>query len=109
MSPVEKAKEAFASARLPYSEADVLRVELLNTPGALANFAGKLTHEDINIKLGYQTNTKGSRKATIVLAVSDLDKAASIGFRAQIMQHGLPTLQIYTHGRDSLCSKRKLN
>ena len=30
---VGKAKKAFASARQPYTEADVLRVELPNTPG----------------------------------------------------------------------------
>ena len=75
---VEKAKKALANARLTYTEADVLRLELPNTPGALARFAGKLAQEEINITLGYQTCTKGSRKATIVLAVSDLDKAATI-------------------------------
>src|SRR3989442_1788785 len=75
---VEKARKALANARLRYSEADVLRVELPNTPGALAKFAGKLAEEDINIILGYQTSAKGSRKASIVLAVSDLDKAARI-------------------------------
>ena len=56
----------------------MLRVELPNTPGALAKFAGKLAEEDINIILGYQTSAKGSRKASIVLAVSDLDKPARI-------------------------------
>jgi hypothetical protein len=75
---VEKARKALANARLPYTETDVLRVELPSTPGALARFAGKLAQEDINITLGYQTSTKGSRKASIVLAVSDLDKAATI-------------------------------
>ena len=75
---VEKAKKALANAQLPYTEADVLRLELPNTPGALAKFAGKLAHEEINIMLGYQTSTKGARKATIVLEVSDLDKAATI-------------------------------
>ena len=75
---VEKAKKALANARLTYTEADVLRLELPNTPGALARFAGKLAQEEINITLGYQTSTKGSRKATFVLAVSDLDKAATI-------------------------------
>ena len=75
---VDKAKQALANARLRYSEADVLRVELPNTPGALAKFAGKLAAEDINIVLGYQTSVKGSRKASIVLAVSDLDKGARI-------------------------------
>jgi len=75
---VEKAKKALANAQVPYAEADVLRLELPNTPGALARFAGKLAHEEINITLGYQTSTKGARKATIVLEVSDLDKASSI-------------------------------
>jgi hypothetical protein len=75
---VDKAKQALANARLRYTEADVLRVELPNTPGAMAKFAGKLAEEDINIVLGYQTSVKGSRKASIVLAVSDLDKAARI-------------------------------
>ncbi len=74
---VENARKALTNARLRYTEADVLRVELPNTPGALAEFAGK-AEEDINIVLGYQTSVKGSRKASIVLAVSDLDKAARI-------------------------------
>src|ERR1700745_2645109 len=73
---VEKAKKALTQARLSYTETEVLSSELPNTPGALARFVGKLAQEDINITLGYQTTTKGSRKATIVLAVSDLDKAA---------------------------------
>ena len=75
---IEKAKKALASARLRYSEADVLRVELPNTPGALAKFADKLAEKNINITLGYQTAVKGSQKASVVLAVSDLDKAAGI-------------------------------
>jgi len=75
---VEKAKKALTQARFSYTEMDVLRIELPNTPGALARFVGKLAQEDINITLGYQTSTKGSRKATIVLAVSDLYKADTI-------------------------------
>ncbi len=75
---VGKAKQALANARLPYTEADVLRLELPNTPGALAKFAGRLAEEDINIILAYQTSAKGSRKASMVLAVSDLDKADRI-------------------------------
>jgi hypothetical protein len=74
----EKAKKALQNARLSYSEADVLRLELPNTPGALAGFAVKLAQEEINVTFGYQTCTKGLRKATIVLAVSDLEKADRI-------------------------------
>lgn len=75
---VEEAKKALANARLHYTEADVLRLELPNTPGALARFASRLAQEEINITLGYQTTTKGSRKATVVLAVSDLDRAEHV-------------------------------
>src|SRR6266852_5068654 len=73
---LDTAKKSFASAGLAYTEADVLQLELPNTPGALAKFARKLGDEDINITLGYATGGKGSRKTTVVLAVSDLDKAA---------------------------------
>ncbi len=72
------AKKAFASARLAYTEADVLQRALRNAPGALAKFARKLAQEDINITIGYATGGKGSRKTTVVLAVSDLEKAATV-------------------------------
>ena len=73
-----KAKKALDGAGLSYTEADVLQIELPNTPGALGKFAGKLAENNINITLAYQTAAKGSKKAGIVLAVSDLDKAAGI-------------------------------
>jgi hypothetical protein len=72
------AKKAFASAGLVYTEAEVLQLELPNTPGALGKFARKLAQEDINITSGYATGEKGSKKTGVVLAVSDLDKAMTI-------------------------------
>jgi hypothetical protein len=72
------AKKAFASAGLAYTETDVLQLKLPNTPGALGKFARKLAEEDINITLGYATSEKGSKETCVVLAVSDLDKAATI-------------------------------
>jgi hypothetical protein len=74
----DTAKKAFARAGLGYTEAEVLQLELPNTPGALGKFARKLAEEDINITLGYATSEKGSEKTRVVLAVSDLDKAAII-------------------------------
>lgn len=74
----DTAKKAFASAGLAYTEAEVLQFELPNTPGALGKFVRKLAEEDVNISLGYATGGKGSRKTTVVLAVSDVDKAAII-------------------------------
>ena len=75
---VNKAKKALEGAELTYTESDVLHVELANIPGALGNFAGKLAAKEINITSGYQTTVKGSRKASLVLAVSDLDTAARV-------------------------------
>jgi hypothetical protein len=73
-----KAKKALEGAALSYSEADVLHAELPNVPGALAGFAGKLASKEINITCGYATVAKGAKRATVVLAVSDLDKAARV-------------------------------
>jgi hypothetical protein len=75
---VKKAKKALEGAALSYSEADVLHAELPNAPGALAGFAGKLAAKEINIDSGYATVVKGAKKASVVLAVSDLDKAARV-------------------------------
>lgn len=75
---VNKATRALDGAGLSYTEADVLQNELPNTPGALGKFAGKLADKNINITLAYQTAAKGSKKSSIVLAVSELDKAAGI-------------------------------
>jgi hypothetical protein len=74
----DRAKKALASAGLAYTEADVLQLELPNTPGALGKFARKVAQEDINITMGYATGGKGSRKTTLVLSVSDLEKVATI-------------------------------
>lgn len=74
----EKAKKTLDDAGLSYTEKAVLHVELPNVPGALGRFAGKLADRDINITSGYQTAVKGSRKASVVLAVSELDKAVRV-------------------------------
>ena len=74
----KKAKKALEGAELTYTESDVLHVELPNVPGALGYFAGKLAAKDINITSGYQTAAKGAKKAGVVLAVSDIEKAARV-------------------------------
>jgi len=75
---VNKARKALTDARLSYTEADVLHDELPNKPGALGKFAMKLADNNINITSGYATGGKSSKKTTVVLSVSDLDKAARI-------------------------------
>lgn len=73
-----KAKKALEGAGLPYSEQDVLHVELPHIPGALASFAGKLAAKEINVTSGYQTAVRGSKKSGVILVVSDLVRAARI-------------------------------
>ncbi len=75
---LEKAKKALDGVGLSYTEANVLHVELPNLPGALASFTGKLAAKEINITSGYATTVKGSRKASVVLAVSDLEQGARV-------------------------------
>jgi len=75
---VNKARKALRAAQFSCTEADVLHMELPNVPGALGHFAGKLAAKGINIASGYQTATKGAKKAAVVFAVSDLKKAARI-------------------------------
>ncbi len=75
---LDKAKKALDGAGLSYTEADVLHVELPNLPGALSSFAGMLAAQEINITSAYATTMKGSKKAGVVFAVSDLDKAARV-------------------------------
>jgi hypothetical protein len=72
---LNKAKKALDGASLSYAEADVLQVELPNTPGALGKFAERLAEKNINITTVYQTAVRGSKKASVILAVSDLDQA----------------------------------
>ena len=72
---VEKAKEALDDAGLPYAEHFVLHARVANVPGALGRLARRLAAKDINITAGYQTIEKDSKKASVVLEVSHLEKA----------------------------------
>ena len=72
---VEKAKEALYEGGLSYAEHFVLHARVANVPGALGRPAGKLAAKDINIISGYQTIEKDSKKASVVLEVSHLEKA----------------------------------
>lgn len=74
----QKAKRVLDDMRLPYTEQDVLYVELKNSAGCLGKFAGKLAARGINVTTGYGTAVEGSDKASLVLRVSDLNAASKI-------------------------------
>ena len=75
---LDQAKEALQEAGLSYAEQLVLHARLANVPGALARFAGKLAARKINIVSGYQTVETDSRRASVVLEVSNLEKALQL-------------------------------
>jgi hypothetical protein len=75
---VEKAKEALEKAGLSYAEQGVLHARLPNVPGALGRLAAKLAGKKINITSAYQTIETDSKKASVVLEVSDLDRALQV-------------------------------
>ncbi len=75
--PVQ-ARKALDGAGFRYAEQPVLQVELPNVPGALGRFAEKLAAKDINVTAAYLTTVKGSKKASVVLGVSDLGKATRV-------------------------------
>ena len=72
------AKKALDAAHMRYTEQPVLHIELRNTPGALAGLAEKLAARAINITAAYETSVRGAKKASVVFAASDFEKAARI-------------------------------
>ena len=75
---VRKGKKALSAAGLGYTEADVLLEELPNVAGALGYFTGRLARKGININSSWGTALQGAKKASVVLAVSDLKGATHL-------------------------------
>ena len=57
---------------------DVLRVDLENRPGALAELTTKLGDEGINIEYCYGTLARKGNLVSVVMDVSDIDRALKI-------------------------------
>jgi len=65
-----KTRKAFAAAGLSFTEGTLEEHELANKPGALAQLAGKLAKNGINIDCAYATVHKSAKKAIVVLGTS---------------------------------------
>lgn len=57
---------------------DVIKVDLENRPGALAEVASKMGNKGINIEYCYGTLSKKGNVASVILDVSDVDKAMNL-------------------------------
>ncbi len=75
-SPAPRARAALARGRYTVCAQLVLTVPLQNRPGELERVAGRLSKAGVNIDYVYGSTPRGA-DSTLVLGVSDVDKAAS--------------------------------
>ncbi|MBI2153262.1 MAG: ACT domain-containing protein [Candidatus Rokubacteria bacterium] len=78
VSDAARAKEALKAAKLRCGEEQALTLTLEDRPGALARVAEKLAAAKINIKCAYATGGGMGGTTTVVLTVSNADKAAAL-------------------------------
>ena len=74
----EAARKVFQKMGVKFTEEEVLAVGLSDRPGALGRVTRKLAEHDINIDYAYGSIEKGALKALVILAVSNLKKAAEL-------------------------------
>jgi len=78
VSSPAKAKKALEGLGIRCTEEEVLRITLPDTPGKLGEVGARLGAANINVDYGYGSSAEGSKKADVVLAVSDLAGAAKV-------------------------------
>jgi len=74
----ETARKVFEAMGVRFTEEEVLAVRLSDRPGALGRVTRKLAEHKINIDYVYGSIEKGSPKALVIMAVSDLESAAKL-------------------------------
>lgn len=75
---VNKAMKLLSKLNYVTELRDVLKVDLENRPGALAEIASKLGNKGVNIEYCYGTLSKKGDVASVILDISDIEKAAKI-------------------------------
>lgn len=74
----QRAGEILAEMGIPYSSAEVIVLEIPDKPGAVAEVADKMAKAGINIDYAFASTVPGRGTATVVFAVSDVERAESI-------------------------------
>jgi len=74
----DKAREMLTKLNMPYTETEVLCVNLANKSGALASIAEKLARAHINISYAYCTAGAAGGRTTGVLKVADVKKVMKV-------------------------------
>lgn len=78
VSNLNKALKVLGKLNYVTEQRDVLRVELENRPGALADLTTKLGDEGINIEYCYGTLSRKGNGISVILDVSNIDRAIEI-------------------------------
>jgi hypothetical protein len=74
----DRAREILTKLNMPYTETEVLCVNLANKSGALASIAEKLARAHINISYAYCTAGAAGGRTTGVLKVADVKKVMKV-------------------------------
>lgn len=78
VSDAGRAKDALKAAKLRCGEGAALALTLEDRPGALARVAEKLAQGKVNIKCAYATTAGMGGSATVILSVSNVEKAQAL-------------------------------
>ena len=73
-----RAGEVLENMGISYSSAEVIVLEIPDKPGAVADVANKMGKAGINIDYAFASTVPGRGTATVVFAVSDVQKAESV-------------------------------
>jgi hypothetical protein len=78
VNSADAAKKVLDALALKYTEEEVLAVQVSDRPGALGKLSRKLADRGIDVRHAYGSIQKGSEKATIILAVSNVEAASKL-------------------------------
>jgi len=87
-----KARDVVRKLNLPTTETEVLGMELSNRPGALADVAGLLGENHVNINYAYCTSGAPGGRTTGIFKVADIKKAQQI-LKTDTSKHKEPNLR----------------
>jgi len=74
----ERAGKLLDDMGISYISAEVICLEIPDKPGAVADVADKMAKEGINIDYAFASTVPGQGTATVVFAVSDVDRAQKL-------------------------------
>ncbi|MBK8270088.1 MAG: ACT domain-containing protein [Planctomycetes bacterium] len=69
-----RTRDVLKALNIPLTESDVLKAELSNRPGALADICARLNSEHISIKYAYVTSGASGGRTTAIFKVDNMSK-----------------------------------